>query len=105
MVAGSDSVKGIIVLSSIGLRLRVRARASGSEMSGPAGGADVDARLLRATDRVMGPKYPLLEFVSEGVGVAETTRGVLGKCGMTAESLYCVRYLAESASNIKVLES
>lgn len=96
MVAGSDSVKGIIVLSSIGLRLRVRARASGSEMSGPAGGADVDARLLRATDRVMGPKYPLLEFVSEGVGVAD---------GMTAESLYCVRYLAESASNIKVLES
>jgi hypothetical protein len=62
----------------MGLRLLVRARAS-VKVPGSVTGAGVDALLLRATDRVMGPKYPPFAFVSEGVGVAETTRGVLGK--------------------------
>lgn len=68
-------------LSSRGLLLRGRARFSGSEpelsASSRTGGGEVTL-VARDSDLVMGPKYPSLEVVSEGVGEGDMTLGVAG---------------------------
>lgn len=67
--------------SSRGLLLRGRARFSGSKpepsTSALTGGGEV-TRAARDRDLVIGPKYPSLEVVSEGVGEGDMTLGVAG---------------------------
>lgn len=83
LVAASNVVKGVIFalrLSNRGLLLRGRARFSGSELELSASsltGGEV-TRAARERDLVIGPKYPSLEGVSEGVGDGDMTLGVAG---------------------------
>jgi hypothetical protein len=69
------------LLSKTGLRLLALARFSGSELdeSSSIGGGDVYCLLLRVDERVTGPKYPSFWLpTSDGVGLGDMTRGVLG---------------------------
>lgn len=68
-----------------GLRLLVRARESSGSSSDVLFASSCSSigstELTRATfDRVSGPKYPSLLFLSDGVGEGDITRGVAGTC-------------------------
>jgi len=83
-VAGLIVVRGVIGglrLSSRRLLPRGRERFSRSEpewsVSSLTEGGEV-TRAARERDLVMGPKYPSLDPLSEGVGDGEVTLGVLG---------------------------
>lgn len=86
---GADAADSIVVrgatcslrLSSRRLLPRGRERLSGSEPELPASSLTEGGEVIReARDRdlVMGPKYPSLDPLSEGVGDGEVTLGVLG---------------------------
>ena len=83
-VAELTAVRGMICglrLSSRRLLPRGRERFSWSEPEGSVSSLTEGGEVTRAArdrDLVMGPKYPSLEPLSEGVGDGDVTLGVLG---------------------------